>query len=136
MSTICLIDPAQLQALLDALLAGDTTGTAHEAAYVIAAQDSLSAPQAYLHKPAPEEARQSFESACNKSTSYRFPLGAMEINGAFHHYVDSDTDSAFAGWRGGFNQGVNWERRQRRVQPSPAVDPAPVEEPVEQSEPA
>ncbi|MCF5371991.1 hypothetical protein [Pseudomonas syringae] len=128
MSTICLIDHAQLQALLDALLAADTTGTAHESAYVIAAQNSLSAPQEYLHKPDRELVRQSFESACNISTSYRFPLGAMVINGDFHHYVDSDTDSAFAGWRGGFNQGVNWERGQRRVQPTPAVDSAPVVE--------
>lgn len=34
-----------------------------------------------------------------------FPLAPMIINGHFHHYMDSDTDSAwigyFAGWQNG-----------------------------------
>jgi hypothetical protein len=27
-----------------------------------------------------------------------FPLGIVELNGQFHHYTDSDTDSAFIGF--------------------------------------
>lgn len=61
-------------------------------------------------EPAPklttEMLRQRFEATCKSSTLYDFPLEAMNINGAFHHYMDTDTDSAFTGYRAGFRHGM------------------------------
>ncbi|MPQ69489.1 hypothetical protein [Pseudomonas sp. MWU12-2323] len=121
MSDTLLINREHLQSLLDAALAADSTGNVADSAYVLAAKESLSTPQEYQTAPEPADVRQLFEEACKKSKAYKFPLGYMLINGAFHHYSDSDTDSAFVGYRAGFNQGINWERRQRRGQPDSAV---------------
>ena len=38
---------------------------------------------------------------------YLFPLQKMEINGKFHHYMDSDTDSAFVGFQLGY---LKWKK--------------------------
>lgn len=46
--------------------------------------------------------REKFENAAKKSTTIKYPLGAMEINGAFHHYMDPDTDNAWIGFRTGY----------------------------------
>lgn len=120
MSDNLLIQHEHLQALLDAVLAADTTGNAATTTHVIAAKEALSAPLVWRKAPEADEVRGYFEDACKKSTSHKFPLNYVKVNGAFHHYFDSDTDSAFLGYRGGFNRGVNWERRQRRGQPEPA----------------
>jgi hypothetical protein len=126
MSDTLLIQREHLQALLDAVLAADTTDSLGRTTHVIAAQESLSAPQEYRASPERVEVRGFFEEACKLSTAYRFPLGHMVINGAFHHYYDSDTDSAFAGYRAGFNRGVNWERHQRRSSIRGTVEAEPV----------
>lgn len=33
---------------------------------------------------------------------YRFPLGVLEVNGTFIRYMDSDTDSAWLGFKLGW----------------------------------
>lgn len=46
--------------------------------------------------------RAKFEAAAAKSTTIHYPLGTMEINGVFHHYMDPDTDNAWIGFRAGY----------------------------------
>lgn len=51
-----------------------------------------------------EEIRAEFEATCKESQKIKFPLGAMTINGRFHHYMDPDTDNAWLGFRAGFKR--------------------------------
>ena len=53
-----------------------------------------------------EEIRQLFEDACRAQDKIIFPLGTMEINGRFSHYMDPDTDNAWLGFRIGFITGA------------------------------
>lgn len=50
--------------------------------------------------------RAKFEKAAAKSTTIHYPLGIMEINGVFHHYMDPDTDNAWIGFRAGYLIGL------------------------------
>jgi hypothetical protein len=50
----------------------------------------------------PEEKRALFErglESLKRKGIACFPLAIMEINGKFHHYMDSDTDSAWIGFQ-------------------------------------
>lgn len=56
-----------------------------------------------------ERRREIFEMACKSSgvqSRVKFPLNTMNINGRFHYYMDSDTDSAWLGFCIGFNRGL------------------------------
>lgn len=46
--------------------------------------------------------RAKFEDVMRKSKTISYPLGTMEINGQFHHYMDPDTDNAWIGFRAGY----------------------------------
>lgn len=48
--------------------------------------------------------RKEFERICKLPAVLKqvnFPLGMFEMNGEFHHYMDSDTDSAWIGFKFG-----------------------------------
>lgn len=56
-----------------------------------------------------EVLRAEFERICKLPEVLKqinFPLGAMQMNGGFHHYMDSDTDSAWIGFKLGHIAGM------------------------------
>lgn len=58
-----------------------------------------------MPKKTTEEIRGLFEAACKSPITRKkvvFPLAAMIVNDVFHHYMDSDTDSAWIGFHMGF----------------------------------
>jgi hypothetical protein len=122
-----LIERDHLKALLEDALNGDITGTTVNTAHAIAAQHAL-ASSPLNPKPSSADVRGFFEDACRSSRAYRFPLGHMVVNGKFQRFFDSDTDSAFVGYRAGFIRGVNWERQQRRSAELPTMAAAVVAE--------
>jgi hypothetical protein len=52
----------------------------------------------------PEQMRAEFESYIKGSERWKgnTPLGTMTVNGAFHHYMDADTDTMWIGFSIGF----------------------------------
>jgi len=55
-----------------------------------------------------EELRANFEEAVASSEKLKAstPLGIMEINGKFHHYMNPDTDTLWIG----FAAGMKWSK--------------------------
>ena len=118
MKELFLIEREHLQALLD--IAINTASDQSEIApHVIAARLALDTP-IVRELPKLQEQRGWFEGACKASRTYNFPLGAMVVNKKFCHFIDSDTDSAYAGYRAGFIHGVRWSRHEQVLR-EPAV---------------
>lgn len=125
MSENILIDRDCLQALVNAALGRSAPGE-DIAPHLSAAQILLAQPPGLRPPPTIDERREFFETACKASKDYKFPLGVFLINGRFSHYHDSDTDSAFAGYRAGFMHGCRWERGIAVITP-PAAAPSEVQ---------
>lgn len=55
-------------------------------------------------KPTDEQIRQRFEEGVRNSPQLKdnTPLDVLTMNGAFHHYMDPDTDTLWIGYRAGF----------------------------------
>lgn len=59
-----------------------------------------------------DKIRQEFENVCqlpNVRNKVNFPLGTMTVNGKFHHYMDSDTDSVYIGFVLGFRRALQMD---------------------------
>lgn len=108
MTDLIAITRPHLKALIEASLADE--GASADAAFIATAVRELAYPSP-ASSPTSEEVRQSFELACKSSTAYRFPLGPVTINGVFQHYMDTDTDSAWVGYRAGVVRGLKWHQQ-------------------------
>lgn len=105
MSNFIAISRPHLQALIDAAMANSATPA--DATIILAALKELDSPPV-TGAPTSRSVQDCFEAACKESKSFRFPLGIVTLNGAFKNYMDSDTDSAFVGYRAGFVRGLKW----------------------------
>ncbi|MFL1449216.1 hypothetical protein ACI77O_12545 [Pseudomonas tritici] len=120
MSEQVMIEREHLQTLLDSALLVASTEVL-QPPHIQAAQQVLASPTSLRDQPSLDERREFFEAACKASRTYNFPLGVMVVNGHFRNYFDSDTDSAFAGYRAGFSHGRRWERGVQVVSPPQIV---------------
>lgn len=130
MTDFIAITRTNLKALIDAALSDSATPA--DADFIATAMQELDSPVA-SDKPSFEDIRTLFELACKSSRTYRFPLGPLVVNGAFRNYMDSDTDSAFIGYKAGFVRGLKWQRQVAQINAAtenqPLPTPAPQEEP-------
>ncbi|HDS1721670.1 hypothetical protein NPS53_09170 [Pseudomonas putida] len=119
-----------LQALIDAAQAD--TATPSDAQIIVKASQELAS---HVAKPNPtaDDVRNSFEQACKSSKAYSFPLGVVKLNGAFRNYMDSDTDSAYVGYRAGFVRGLKWHQQLAQVNVPAEAQP---QLPTESSQPS
>ncbi|NVL49925.1 hypothetical protein F2S72_09245 [Pseudomonas syringae pv. actinidiae] len=108
MTDLIAITRPHLKAFIEASLAEEATPA--DAAFIATAVRELAYPSP-TSSPTSQEVRESFELACKSSTAYRFPLGPVTINGVFQHYMDTDTDSAFVGYRAGVVRGLKWHQQ-------------------------
>ncbi len=120
MTDFIAITRTHLKALIDA--AQSDVPTPADAAIIVTAMQELESP-APTESPTSGYVRGCFELACKSSKEYRFPLGVMALNGVFLNYMDSDTDSAFVGYRAGFVRGLKWQHQITQVKAT-AVAPA------------
>ena len=112
MTAFIAITRTHLKALIDAAQADAPTPA--DAAIIVTAMQELECP-ILTEKPTSGYVRGCFELACKSSTEYRFPLGVVTLTGVFLKYMDSDTDSAFVGYRAGFVRGLKWQHQITQV---------------------
>jgi hypothetical protein len=73
-----------------------------------------------------EQLIEEFERACQLPSTQKhvvFPLGSMTINGVLHHYMDSDTDSAWIGFGMGFRRAEQLQRESEKQSVHPTSEP-------------
>lgn len=118
MTDFITITRPHLQALIDAAQA--EAATPSDAQIIVKASQELAGPVVKAN-PTANEVRSCFEQACNASKAYRFPLGIVKLNGVFQRYMDSDTDSAYVGYKAGFVRGLKWREQLVAKEPEPAM---------------